>query len=80
MVGELAGGRSEQQPGESSVPPGSHDEQVRVFGGTQQGSGGGSPNEHSRDVHVLSGDGFQCVGLDAFSGVKGVVTAAVFYR
>ncbi|MCB5291763.1 hypothetical protein BJQ90_01191 [Arthrobacter sp. SO3] len=73
-MGDLARGRSEQQPGKSSVSQGSHDEKARIFGGIQKRGGGGIPNEHSRDVHALSSDGLQRVLLDLFGEVKRVAT------
>lgn len=80
MVGDLAGDGSEQKPGKPSVSPGSHNEQIRVFGCFQQRHRREIPNEHSLDVHALSSYGPQRVGLDPFSEVKGVIGAAVFHR
>lgn len=62
------------------MAPGSHNQQVRIFAGFQQSGGSQVTDEYSLDVHAVSSDGLQCVGLETLSGVKGVVTAAVLYR
>ena len=79
-MSDLAGDRSEQKTGETPVSPGSHDEQVRILGGVHQRGGGGIPNKKAPDVHTLSVDGLQRLSQDTFSGMKGVVSAAVFHR